>query len=334
MRNSQRKIGSRAALGSAVLRRPGFTLIELLVVIAIIAVLIGLLLPAVQKVRESAARMTCQNNFKQIILAVHNYAGANGGRLPPANFYMVVNQSTGNVAQGSAHFAILPYVEQGSLFVQYTMDRPDPGYGNKLASSGGGAANVPVPMFGCPSDPTQNNDLAIGGSQDGKWGLSCYAYNLVLFGSGGAVSGLGKSCAYKIGNIPDGASNTLGLGEQTGGYPGSFGASGYSGSEAYNVWAWPATGTYGLAGGATYGPYSPDPAYVPGGPKYGTNYPMPQCGVDPLQSDPSRFQSVHPGIINAAMMDGSVRTITSSISQSSWNVALDPADGKVFDSTW
>jgi prepilin-type N-terminal cleavage/methylation domain-containing protein len=96
-------------------RRPAFTLIELLVVIAIIAVLLGLLLPAVQKVREAAARMSCQNKFKQIILAVHNYAGANGDRLPPVNFYQVVNQSTGNVAQGSAHYAILPYLEQDSL---------------------------------------------------------------------------------------------------------------------------------------------------------------------------------------------------------------------------
>ncbi len=64
------------------------------------------------------------------------------------------------------------------------------------------------------------------------------------------------------------------------------------------------------------------------------NYPLPQCGVNPLLADPARFQSVHPGIINVALMDGSVRVIASTISQQSWNMALNPADGGVFDSTW
>jgi prepilin-type N-terminal cleavage/methylation domain-containing protein len=307
--------------------RHGFTLIELLVVIAIIAILIGLLLPAVQKIREAAARIQCGNNFKQIGLAVHNYAGANGDSLPPVNFYQVVNASTGNAAQGSAHYAVLPYLEQDNLFRQYTADRRDAGYL--------GAVSIPLKTFSCPSDPTQNNGLAVGGSQGGKWGLSCYSYNLVLFGgSYSAVNAvLGRSASpYKIGNIPDGASNTVGLGEQTGGYPGSFNSTNpYDASEAYNTWAWPATP---LTTGGTYGPYSPDPAYLPGGALAGVNYPLPQCGVSPLLSDPTRFQSVHSGIILVCMMDGSVRTVTSAVSQYSWNLALNPADGQVFDASW
>src|SRR5262245_42276444 len=87
--------------------RPGFTLIELLVVIAIIAILIGLLLPAVQKVREAAARATSANNLKQLSLAAHNYEGTYG-RLP-------ANAVTMNGVRVSCHWLLLPYVEQKGL---------------------------------------------------------------------------------------------------------------------------------------------------------------------------------------------------------------------------
>ncbi|MDB5313567.1 MAG: prepilin-type cleavage/methylation protein [Gemmataceae bacterium] len=109
-------------LASHRFRRSGFTLIELLVVIAIIAILIGLLLPAVQKVREAAARSTCQNNLKQITLASHNYESANGilppgGLVNPNGGYGTYSTYPGPMT-GTLAF-LLPYMEQDPLYKQF-----------------------------------------------------------------------------------------------------------------------------------------------------------------------------------------------------------------------
>src|SRR5262245_1924625 len=100
--------------------RRGFTLIELLVVIAIIAILIGLLLPAVQKVREAAARISCGNNMKQIALATHNYHDQNNAMPPLMGIAPDGPVFLAGMAYGSVHFLILPYVEQENLYRQAT----------------------------------------------------------------------------------------------------------------------------------------------------------------------------------------------------------------------
>src|SRR5262249_33816709 len=96
-------------------RRRGFTLIELLVVIAIIAILIGLLLPAVQKVRDAAARMQCSNNLKQLGLACHNYEGVYG-RFPPGYTQERIPPPSGAFQGHSVFYFLLPYIEQDNLF--------------------------------------------------------------------------------------------------------------------------------------------------------------------------------------------------------------------------
>src|SRR5690349_9479943 len=134
-------------------RPRGFTLIELLVVIAIIAILIGLLLPAVQKVREAAARMKCQNNLKQLGLALHNHNDTYG-KLPSGGGFSTAGLAPpGTGLFNSWLIRILPYIEQDNLFKQYNMARNyndttvDPGF----TVSNVAVANTVVPIYICPS---------------------------------------------------------------------------------------------------------------------------------------------------------------------------------------
>jgi prepilin-type N-terminal cleavage/methylation domain-containing protein len=298
--------------------RRAFTLIELLVVIAIVGVLIGLLVPAVQKVRETANRIRCANNMKQLVLSTHNYAGDNDGRLPPSNFYQVVNAQTGNAAEGSAFYALLPYYEQDNLFKLYTQDRPDAGYR--------GAQYVALnPIHVCPSDPTTTNGIAI---LDGKTATSNYALNLGLFGAGGTFNMQGVSSPFKVGNIPDGSSNTIAMVETSGCFPGYPAIDPQSGTpENYMTWDYPAYPN-------TLGPYWPNPDELPGQRNYTGLFPLPQIGVTPMKADPNLCQSYHTGVMNIALMDGSVRTVSAGLGQTTWSNALKPDDGQILGTDW
>jgi len=130
-------------------QRRGFTLIELLVVIAIIAILIGLLLPAVQKVREAASRMKCQNNLKQLALACHNYESTNGVLPPAGRGYGFCGGATGDkqVLNMSGFILLLPYIEQTALFGQLDLNLP---FSDVIWDNGGVVRNTAGVYSGAP----------------------------------------------------------------------------------------------------------------------------------------------------------------------------------------
>jgi len=214
-------------LGRSPRRDRGFTLIELLVVIAIIAILIGLLVPAVQKVRQAAARISCNNNLKQWGLGIHDYAIDHNSKLPGILIY-------DGVCWDTFWFALYPYVEQDVI---YKLALPSG------AAWGNNVYNKVVKIANCPSDPTVINGLPANG--DG-WSVASYSPVWQLFGT---VSVNGSSQPqYNIGNIPDGTSNQIAIVERYGytswggwmndlTYPSSQANWGWNGrAQAYGPW--------------------------------------------------------------------------------------------------
>jgi prepilin-type N-terminal cleavage/methylation domain-containing protein len=173
-------------------RSTGFTLVELLVVIAIIAILMGLLLPAVQKVREAAARTRCLNNVKQLALAIHAYADVNRGELPA----LMAPGDCGTVRTWG--YQLLPYIELNTLY-----DR-----GVKADIHGTILAN-----FQCPTDFSSPKHVCPHG-----WGLTNYAPNVQVFGTVNSAGGYFPK--YQLPTIPDGLSTVLFIAERYG-LPGS-----------------------------------------------------------------------------------------------------------------
>jgi prepilin-type N-terminal cleavage/methylation domain-containing protein/prepilin-type processing-associated H-X9-DG protein len=314
--------------------RPGglnaFTLLELLVVIAIIAILIGLLLPAVQKVREAAARAQCQNNLHQMSIAVQNCSDTNQGKMPPGlgGYPTIATAPTarGTSSYGGLLFYLLPYIEQQNMYNACAL-RNGNGYDPErgvLPLSQGGYLKELVKTYQCPSDPTWGNGFASGWAAVGS-----YVFNGMIFQS----DWLGYS--HYPATITDGTSNTIFFTETY-----SMGTS--TGGLQPNLWWWdyngfetpPSSFYYTDCGGLPF--YGQ--AFVP------LITPTPQyCLSNTVTEDTwgGRFSicacravSPHTGGINAGMGDGSVRFVAQGISGYTWLAASTPNSGEVLGSDW
>jgi prepilin-type N-terminal cleavage/methylation domain-containing protein len=293
------------------LRWRGFTLIELLVVIAIIAILIGLLLPAVQKVREAAARIQCTNNLKQISLAVSNCAGTYDTLMPPDIGLYPGEGPQANLGNGGILFLLLPFIEQDNLY-QSTLINPDPD-GRNGPNPTYSQWQVPNPTriktYICPSDYTQIDSFTLGSyGANGQMFRRHYDNPPLSWGTG---------LARYPANIPDGTSNTVFFADKlarcnAGGYGHTYGA---------NTNYWPDWG-------ATI--QSADNG-MPTGPAYSF---QPQPKGVPANCDGGLASSPHTGGIVVGMGDGSVHFVSNSVSPATWWAAMTPAGGEVLGSDW
>jgi prepilin-type N-terminal cleavage/methylation domain-containing protein/prepilin-type processing-associated H-X9-DG protein len=294
-------------------KRRGFTLIELLVVIAIIAILIGLLLPAVQKVREAAARSRCQNNLKQIGLAMHNYYGAND-RFPSGftSYAATINGDGMGPGWGwAAH--ILPHVEQDNLSrgIDFARDIADPIHAQVRITS--------IKLYLCPSDSPKTPTFT---TIDDTGAPICQVAFANYVGVGGTFEVTGfpdtgngilfRNSSIRVTDITDGTSNTMMVTER------------HSGRSPMTTWVGAITNCVNPPLNPGYDDEGP-PTLVLTNTGEAADARVPNNPLDHVEDTSSR----HTGGAHVLFGDGSVRFVRNSISPVAWEAIGTRAGGEV-----
>jgi prepilin-type N-terminal cleavage/methylation domain-containing protein len=317
----------------------GFTLIELLVVIAIIAVLIGLLLPAVQKVREAAARSQCSNNLKQQGLAMHSL-NDRIGRLPPAIGWFPSTGPAIGSGWGTFYFHLLPDIEQAPIYQSGSMTGAnsigqDPGGAYYSGEAGAGTPNYVstrvIKIYICPVDPSvPGGGVYTDTVSNLQWGAGSYAGNFQLFGDtvvSGSLVGTFISSYQGRGNrfptsVPDGLTNTILFAEKY-----ARCESDAFGIRRGTLWGWWETSGY---------VYHPLFAWEE---NWGTGIgPASKFQIQPTpfigNCDPGRPATAHSNGMLVCLCDGSVRMLNAAMDSGTWWSAVTPAGEEVLGNDW
>jgi len=321
-------------------RRRGFTLIELLVVIAIIAVLIGLLVPAVQKVREAAARISCSSNLHQLGVACNNYAGDNKNKLPP-----LTGSPSGTASRtsyGSVFYWLLPYIEQDNIYNAHSSVLPGDYYSYSDANdpvsnpNSGFIVAQSIKVYLCPSDSSNDpSQVSVGAAAAGSglWGVTSYAANYQAFTLGTPTSPGGTSLPGQPLKFPqafkDGTTNTVLFGEKYANCNGN-----------YNLWGWGGTFSGPTTAGASnlYMPIFAPTGYALANSTAATlpanTYATFVTNPIPTACNSTYAQTPHPAGMVVCMGDASTRTVSPSVLQSTWQAALTPANNDLLGPDW
>lgn len=294
-------------------RRSAFTLIELLVVVAIIALLIGLLLPAVQKVRDAAARLQCQNNLKQIGIALHGYHGTYEC-LPPGYTSRVATVNGDGLGPGWGWAAyLLPHVEQDPVYRQldFTRDITDTVHVSVRATS--------IKVYLCPADSPRGPTFGVVDDAGGTLATVAFA-NYVGVGGTYEVTGfpdtgngvLFRNSRVRFTGITDGTSNTLFVGERS------------SLRSPMTTWVGGVTGSINPPLNPAYEQEGP-PTLVLMNTGTAADGRVPNNALDHVEDATSR----HTQGVNFLLCDGSVRIIRNTINPATWEALGTRAGGEV-----